>query len=126
MGSTSRRKASRPAIPPSSAIVYLLLGMMLARVETSYAAKVFIFAVCALITLAVGMSRIYLGVHWPTDVMAGWAVGSVWVLLCWYVLLKLQPSGTRQLAYREATRNLEPPSRCSAATEPEYAGVEKA
>jgi undecaprenyl-diphosphatase len=80
----------------SSAIVYLLLGMMLARVETSYAAKVFIFAVCALITLAVGMSRIYLGVHWPTDVIAGWAVGSVWVLLCWYVLLKLQPSGTRQ------------------------------
>ena len=80
----------------NSAIVYLMLGMMLARVETSYPAKVFIFAMCALITLAVGLSRIYLGVHWPTDVLAGWAVGSCWVLVCWYVLLKLQPSGTRQ------------------------------
>jgi undecaprenyl-diphosphatase len=80
----------------NSAIVYLLLGMMLARVETSYPAKVFIFSMCALITLAVGLSRIYLGVHWPTDVLAGWAVGSCWVLICWYVLLKWQPSGTRE------------------------------
>ena len=79
----------------NSAIVYLMLGMMLARVEDSYAAKVFIFSVCVLITAMVGMSRIYLGVHWPTDVLAGWAVGASWVLLCWYVLLRLQPSGTR-------------------------------
>jgi undecaprenyl-diphosphatase len=80
----------------NSTIVYLMLGMMLARVEDSYAAKIYIFAVCVLITFMVGLSRIYLGVHWPTDVLAGWAVGAGWVLVCWYVLLRLQPSGTRR------------------------------
>lgn len=80
----------------NSAIVYLMLGMMLARVEASYAAKVLIFAVCMTLTLMVGLSRLYLGVHWPTDVLAGWAVGATWVLICWYVLLRLQPSGTRR------------------------------
>jgi undecaprenyl-diphosphatase len=80
----------------NSAIIYLMLGMMLARVESSYPAKIFIFGVCASLTLMVGLSRIYLGVHWPTDVLAGWAVGASWVLLCWYVLLRLQPSGTRR------------------------------
>ena len=80
----------------NSAIIYLMLGMMLARVEASYPVKVYIFCVGALLTFAVGLSRLYLGVHWPTDVLAGWAVGACWVLLCWYVLLWLQPSGTRQ------------------------------
>lgn len=79
----------------NSAIVYLTLGMMLARVESSYAVKLFIFSVCVAATLLVGMSRVYLGVHWPTDVLAGWAVGACWALICWYVLLWLQPAGTR-------------------------------
>jgi undecaprenyl-diphosphatase len=80
----------------NSAIIYLMLGMMLARVEASYPVKVYIFCVGVLLTFAVGMSRIYLGVHWPTDVLAGWAAGACWVLVCWYVLLWLQPSGTRR------------------------------
>lgn len=80
----------------NSAIVYLTLGMMLARIETSYAVKVFIFGVCVAVTLMIGMSRVYLGVHWPTDVLAGWAVGACWAFLCWYALVWLQPSGTRQ------------------------------
>ena len=73
-----------------------MLGMMLARVEASYTTKVFIFMVCVLLTVLVGLSRIYLGVHWPTDVIAGWALGAIWVLLAWYVLIRIQPSGTRQ------------------------------
>jgi undecaprenyl-diphosphatase len=79
----------------NSAIVYLTLGMMLARVEASHAAKVYMFSVCTLLTAMVGVSRIYLGVHWPTDVVAGWILGVGWALLSWYVLIRLQPSGTR-------------------------------
>ena len=80
----------------NSAIIYLTLGMMLARVESSYPVKLFIFGVCVVVTLIVGMSRVYLGVHWPTDVVAGWAVGACWALLCWYALVWLQPSGARE------------------------------
>ncbi len=80
----------------NSTIIYLMLGMMLARVEASYRVKLFIFSVCVAISLMVGMSRIYLGVHWPTDVIAGWAVGAAWVLICWYVLIRIQPVGTRE------------------------------
>lgn len=77
----------------NSTIIYLMLGMMLARVEASYRVKLFIFSVGVTLALMIGMSRVYLGVHWPTDVLAGWAVGAAWVLMCWYVLIRIQPSG---------------------------------
>jgi undecaprenyl-diphosphatase len=80
----------------NSAIVYLLLGILLASVETSFTAKVYVFCVCALTTVMIGLSRIYLGVHWPSDVFAGWLLGVLWALLCWYVLVSLQPARTHR------------------------------
>lgn len=63
-----------------SAAVYLLLGLMLATASTSYRAKVYFIAAGAFIPLLVGLTRVYLGAHFPTDVAAGWCVGIAWAL----------------------------------------------
>ncbi|SOD92165.1 phosphatase PAP2 family protein [Caenispirillum bisanense] len=65
-----------------SAVVYLTLGALLATVQPGRSVKVFIIAAALLIAMLVGLSRVYLGVHWPTDVLAGWSVGAAWALLC--------------------------------------------
>ncbi|MEB8386990.1 phosphatase PAP2 family protein [Rhodobacteraceae bacterium KMM 6894] len=64
-----------------SAVVYLTLGALLARTMPRRAAKVYVMALAVLVVVMVGISRIYLGVHWPTDVLAGWALGAGWALL---------------------------------------------
>lgn len=63
-----------------SAIVYLTLGTMLARLEHEAAVRRFIIGTAIGLTMIVGLSRVYLGVHWPSDVMGGWALGALWVV----------------------------------------------
>lgn len=76
-----------------SAVVYLTLGALLARSQPQQRVKIFLLALAASVTVIVGISRIYLGVHWPTDVLGGWALGAGWACLCWLVLLWLQMRG---------------------------------
>ena len=68
-----------------SAVVYLTVAAILATIVPRRRLKVYVLAVALLITLFVGVSRVYLGVHYPTDVLAGWVGGLVWALLCWLV-----------------------------------------
>ncbi|ALJ37870.1 phosphoesterase [Azospirillum brasilense] len=76
-----------------SAVVFLTLGAMLARFVEGRRQKAYVLVVAMAVTLLVGFSRIYLGVHWPTDVLAGWCVGAGWATLCWLVALWLQRRG---------------------------------
>jgi len=65
-----------------SAITYLTLAALLARSEPRRAVRAYLILAALLLTTLVGISRVYLGVHWPTDVLAGWTAGCVWALLC--------------------------------------------
>lgn len=76
-----------------SAVTYLTLGALMARVFPRRREKAYFIVMALLLTVLVGLSRIYLGVHWPTDVLAGWAVGSSWALICWLAARWLQRRG---------------------------------
>jgi len=66
-----------------SAIIYLTLGAMLMRIAEGRLTKIYCCLVAMLLTFLVGVSRVWLGVHYPTDVLAGWIVGLFWASVCW-------------------------------------------
>lgn len=68
-----------------SAIVYLTLGVMLMRVAEGRLTKIYCLGVAMLVTFLVGSSRVFLGVHYPTDVLGGWILGLVWASIWWFI-----------------------------------------
>lgn len=87
-----------------STITYLTLGALLAQVMPKKREKAYVFSVAVLLAMIVGLSRIYLGVHWTTDVLAGWSLGAAWAMICW-----LAAWAMRRFLRRHPTPITEPP-----------------
>jgi undecaprenyl-diphosphatase len=76
-----------------AAAAYLTLGLVASQFVARRRLKVMFISVAMFVSVAVGLSRVYLGVHWPSDVLAGWAVGLSWALICWVAAVWLQDHG---------------------------------
>lgn len=77
-----------------SAVVYLTLAALSARLVERRTVRAYVVAAAALVTGLVGLSRVALGVHYPSDVLAGWTLGLAWALFCWTTMTVLQRRGT--------------------------------
>ncbi len=67
----------------NSAIIYLTVSLLLMQIVEGRIARWYMIAVAVLLVTAIGVSRVYLGVHWPSDVLAGWSFGTLWALGWW-------------------------------------------
>ncbi|MBX4906659.1 MULTISPECIES: phosphatase PAP2 family protein [Rhizobium] len=75
-----------------SAVTYLTLGALVARTQRYRSTRIFVMGVGVFLAVIIGFSRIYLGVHYPTDVFAGWCAGALWALGCWLISKRFVPS----------------------------------
>jgi undecaprenyl-diphosphatase len=64
-----------------AAVTYLTLGGLMASLHSSRRLKFYFIGLAIILTVAIGLSRVYLGVHYPTDVLAGWCIGAAWAAL---------------------------------------------
>lgn len=79
-----------------SAITYLTIGAVLARSQPSSTISLYFMSLAAFLTMIIGVSRIYLGVHYLTDILGGWCIGIAWAIGCWAIMARFQ--GVGQLA----------------------------
>jgi len=68
-----------------SMVVYITQASLLAQIQPKRSLKIYIITVALILTFLIGISRVFLGVHYPTDVLAGWSIGIAWALLCWLI-----------------------------------------
>jgi len=66
-----------------SATVFLTIGALIAHFTARRRVRIYALGAAVILAVLVGISRVYLGVHWPTDVLAGWCIGAAWALICW-------------------------------------------
>ncbi|NEX93039.1 phosphatase PAP2 family protein [Caulobacter sp. 17J65-9] len=94
-------EAFNPSFPSGhamlSAVFYLTLGAIMARVLAKRRLKAYVLTWAILLTVTIGFSRIYLGVHWATDVLAGWSLGAAWAMLCWLAAYLLERRAGRKI-----------------------------
>lgn len=86
-----------------SAIIYLTLGALIAGTQQGRGVKIYLLTAAISLTLAIGFSRVYLGVHWPSDVVAGWSVGAAWALGCSLLAILMRRSQTLDAATGDGT-----------------------
>ncbi len=79
-----------------AALVYLGLGALLASAQPQGRVKTFVVALSISVAVLVGLTRVYLGVHWPTDVLAGWCAGAAWASAWWLVAVWTLPRRERE------------------------------
>jgi undecaprenyl-diphosphatase len=72
-----------------SGAIYLTLAVLIASLEPRRPTKILVFTLAILLMTAIGFSRIYLGVHWPSDVLAGWCGGGAFAILAWIALIQI-------------------------------------
>lgn len=73
-----------------SMVVYLVLAVLLTPQLPDRRTRIYVVAVALFFTLVIGISRVYLGVHYPSDVLGGWSMGLAWATLCWLITWYLE------------------------------------
>ena len=92
--------------------VFVLLGMVISRTFEPTRLRISVIVIAALLALLVGLTRVYLGAHYPTDVLAGWTIGLAWAVFCATVFVFLEGRGI--VVESRTGRGVSPRSRAGA------------
>lgn len=82
----------------NSAIIYLTIALTVMQIVPQRRARWFLLGATIALVLTIGASRVYLGVHWPSDVIAGWSAGMMWALAWWALGSWLRMRGNQPVA----------------------------